>query len=191
MKPNMPFFDFATTVPLRDLVPEEKVEGGRASVEDMEGKASSVAKGRSSEVMGAGTERRLVAGEEDEEGKMSLSVAVLAREGRGGGGGETMVVVAAAANGSLSTRAGGGADERLCLRARGGGFWRELRTRSEGVFDLKEGGGGGGGGACLVGWNAVGSFKLASLRRSEYSWMDSREGRWYSIVILDCRLEGW
>lgn len=68
--------------------------------------------------------------------------------------------MAEAANGSWSARVVGGAEERLCLRARGGGFWRELRTLSEeGVFDLKAGGGGGGGGgACLVGWNVAGSL---------------------------------
>lgn len=84
MKPNMPFFDLAATVPLRDLVPEDMVEGGRTSVEDTEGNESSVAKGRSRGRTVAGTERRLEAGVEGV-GKRSLRVAVLAREGRGGG----------------------------------------------------------------------------------------------------------
>lgn len=161
MKPNMPFFDLSATVPLRDLVPVEA--GGRGSAE---GRVSSAAKGRSRGVGVAGTERRLAWGV----GKMSLRVAVLAREGRGGGA--TMEEEEASAKGSW-------VEERLCLRVRGGGFWRELRT---GVFDLKVGGGGG---ACLVG------VSPASLRRSEYSWMDSLEGRWYSMVIFDCRFEGW
>jgi hypothetical protein len=57
-------------------------------------------------------------------------------------------VVALAAKGSCSViRAVAVADVRLCLRARGLGFWRELRTRgglevgggnSGGVFDRTE-----------------------------------------------------
>ena len=145
MKPSMPFLDLVARVPLRDLVPEEKV--GRASAEERAGRGSggSGEKGRSGAEMG--TERRLaatVAGV----GKRSLRVAVFAREGRGGGA--AMGDDFAGANGSWSTRVVGGTDaEALCLRARGGGFWRELRTLGEpstGVFDLKAGGGGGGGG---------------------------------------------
>jgi hypothetical protein len=124
-----------------------------------------------------GTDSRLVAMMELV-ARMSLRLSVLAREGRGGGddmplGFEDRVLRAAevrvepgdvvAANGSWSTRVGGGVDDgKLCLRARGGCFWRELRTRggvaepeptepSTGVFDLKEADWVGGGGACLVG----------------------------------------
>lgn len=156
----MPFFDLVARVPLRDLVPEEMLGGAleKASAEEREGKESwgSADKGGSSGETVTGTDRRLVAGVEGD-GKRSLRVAVLAREGRGGGEAMAADGLESGANGSLSPRAGGGVvDERLCLRARGGGFWRELRTLGEeaerevstGVFDLKEGGGGG---ACLVG----------------------------------------
>lgn len=166
MKPNMPFFDLVARVPLRDLVPEEMLGGAlaRTSAEAREGNESwgSGDKGWSSGVTVAGTERRLVAGVE-EDGKMSLRVAVLARDGRGGGEVIWEDLERDGANGSWSTREGGGVEEeRECLRARGGGFWSELRTlcgggedESMGVFDLNEGGGGG---ACLVGWNVGGSW---------------------------------
>jgi len=137
---------------------------------------------------------------------MSVRVAVLARDGRGGGevipegmdkfacrGAEPGMAEGEAANGSCSTRVDGGVDGRECLRARGGGFWSELRTRGgvplEG--DLRAVGGGG---AALVGTTSL-AARAAWLSRSLYSWMDSLEGRWYSTVILDWRLDeegaGW
>lgn len=99
---------------------------------------------------------------------MSVRVAVLARDGRGGGGvipegfldefeycwgAEPGVAEGEAAKGSCSTRVDGGVEGRECLRARGGGFWSELRTRvglSPRGFDLRLVGGGGAG---LVGKN--------------------------------------
>lgn len=103
---------------------------------------------------------------------MSFSVAVLAREGRGGGdaipdclrevidGEELDTAVAGAktaAKGSWSTPrpVDGGVEGRECLRARGGGFWRELRTRGGlastwDAFALRAATGGGGAG--LDGW---------------------------------------
>lgn len=143
MKPSMPFFDFVTRVPLRDL----EGAGGNTSTGGR-GSAGSTGSGGDA---GMGAERRLesmvVVGWE---GKRSLRVAVLAREGRGGG----EVVIGGAAKGSWEES----------FRARGFGFWRELRT-----------------------FGGLEVAMLASLRRSEYSWMDSREGRWYSTVIFDCR----
>lgn len=107
---------------------------------------------------------------------MSLSVAVLAREGRGGGVGEPlcmpldlefevgeetkMLSLAFAAKGSGSLMRGLGlANERLCLRVRGLGFWSELRILGAdvgedsevGVLDLIEDVEVGGGGACRAG----------------------------------------
>lgn len=94
-------------------------------------------------------------------GNMSFKVAVLAREGRGGGDvvfaipfllttcPKESIEAALAAKGSCSViRAVGVTDVRLCLRFRGLGFWRELRTRgglegggdSVGVFDRTEDG---------------------------------------------------
>lgn len=113
---------------------------------------------------------------------MSFRLAVLAREGRGGG--DVPVAIdpdfcdfrccvrglsfAFAAKGSCSTiRGDGDTDVRLCLRARGFGFWRELRILAGGGADT--GGAGedsvgilerwvvckGGAGACLDGIKAV------------------------------------
>lgn len=178
----MPFFDFVARVALRDLVPAGMgvvVVVGRTSTEERAGRVSAGSDEKGMSWWDTGTERRL-ASRGGSVGKRSFRVAVLAREGRGGG--EDIVddfewregfEADAAANGSRSTRVVG--DARLSLRARGGGFWRELRTFWEA--------GRGEGGACLVG------TMFASLRRSEYSWMDSREGRWYSMVIFECRLE--
>lgn len=135
---------------------------------------------------------------------MSFSVAVLAREGRGGGdvpvfapldlfiAGTESVICALAAKGSCSgTRAVAVevTEDRLCFRARGFGFWSELRTRggvgleltggaSVGVFERTDVGGGG---ACLEGTNGVylaasAAWRLDSARRALYSWMDSLEG---------------
>lgn len=108
----------------------------------------------------------------------SFSVAVLAREGRGGGEegganpldlfmvGTESVLCALAAKGSCSGMRAVTVDEvpedRLCLRARGLGFWSELRTRvgeagedvSVGVFE-RAGVAWGGGGACLEGTKGV------------------------------------
>lgn len=104
---------------------------------------------------------------------MSFKVAVLAREGRGGGdaipdcfkevidGGEELdmdvAVGKTAAKGSWSTprTVDGGVEGRECLRARGGGFWRELRARGVlpstwDAFALRAATGGGGAG--LDGW---------------------------------------
>lgn len=159
---------------------------------------------------GAGWDRRREAEEEGggSEGKRSFSVAVLALEGRGGG--EAMMplvlaeevvvwdkgpfVLVLAAKGSSSATLGG-ADGRLSLRALGGGFWRELRVlegvregefSEVGVFVRNDGGGG----ACLAGAKGVcfaasAAWRFDSARRALYSWMDSREGLWYSTVTFD------
>jgi hypothetical protein len=113
---------------------------------------------------------------------MSFRLAVLAREGRGGG--DVLADIdpdfcdfrccvrglsfAFAAKGSCSTiRGDGDTDVRLFLRARGFGFWRELRVLAGGGADA--GGAGedsvgvlerwvvckGGAGACLDGIKAV------------------------------------
>lgn len=107
-----------------------------------------------------------------------------------------------AAKGSCWTILGEGLLAETGLRTRGFGFWRELRTLggmgldggeesigAVGVFALKEEGGGGAAregmyGECLA---ASAAWRFASARRAEYSWMDSREGRWYSTVIFDWR----
>jgi hypothetical protein len=52
--------------------------------------------------------------------------------------------------------------------------------------------GGGGGGACLDGWKEVylaasAACRLDSARSALYSWIDSRDGRWYSTVYFELR----
>jgi hypothetical protein len=102
----------------------------------------------------AGEERRRAARTPGVENKSSRAT-VLAREGRGGGvmllnipfllttWARESTVVALAEKGSCSIIwAVAVADVRLCLRARGLGFGRELRTKdrdnSGGVFDRTE-----------------------------------------------------
>ena len=137
---------------------------------------------------------------------MSFRLAVLAREGRGGG--DVLVAIGPdfcdfkcwglsltlAAKGSCSMIRG---DVKLCLRARGFGFWRELRIL--GGVGADAGGAGedsvgvlerevdweGGGGACLEGIKAVdlAASTLWCSKRAWYSWIEAREGRWYSTVF--------
>ena len=160
----MPLFDFIARVPLLDLVPEEgAADGGgdgATSFKGMDGIVSEGSAGKCESMRGEleGTERRLAERADWLDRYMSLRVAVLARDGRGGGevipegfldrfgcwGGDPGMAEgeATAAKGSWSTRVDGGVEGRECLRERGGGFWRELRTRA----GLE-----GGGGAGLVG----------------------------------------
>lgn len=65
---------------------------------------------------------------------------------------------------------------------------------NKGSFGLNdEGPDDGGGGACLEGVKEGvlldDAWRLAWSRRAPYSWMDSLDGRWYSTVILEWRVE--
>ena len=106
--------------------------------------------------------------------KISLSVAVFARDGRGGGATVDEATMADAGGGEGDPAGekegrvtGGGA---LCLRGR--------LCSTEGDAD-------GGGGAGRFG--RFFAAKLASDSSALYSCMDSRDGRWYSTVIFECR----
>jgi hypothetical protein len=145
---------------------------------------------------------------------MSCRLAVFAREGRGGG--EVVADIVPdlwwcrcwvrgvskllAAKGSCSTMRAGGVETVRLLRARGFGFWSELRTRggvlvgvggegacvSVGVFERYEDCCcDGGAGAFRDGMNAV-DFAAStawSAKSVWYSWIDALDGTWYSTVF--------
>lgn len=136
----MPFFvvpPFFDVVPLRPRVRPAESGGDDISV-DGDGKISD--SGRSSAAMFGTDMRRLLGGDDD--GKISLSVAVFALDGLGGGELGAAMEAKSEAKGSVSTMGDDMVPVFVSFRF-GCGFCNELRVFSGGVFDLKDGGGAG------------------------------------------------